>query len=298
MYKRVVKRILDILISIIALILASPIMLIVAIAVICDSDGSVIFKDQRMGKDGKTFTCYKFRSMSESAPKNCASKLLDSDLYLTKVGKFIRKTSLDELPQFLCVLKGDMSVIGPRPTILSELDLISAREALGVNNYKPGITGLAQVSGRDFLAANANEKAKYDAKYCDNITFLGDCKIFVKTVLQVLCRKGVVEGVAVNGMASDTTYINLVNNQSNNSTGVSTNAEVKTAAAMEYDLQEVAADALIAGSADIKLNRADAVNLINKEKSIAGVTYREEVISELKENLQEVQVKKANDNIA
>ena len=171
-------------------------MLIIAIIVKIDSKGPAVFKSERIGKNGKPFRFYKFRSMRTDAPKDVAPRLLKSEDYITKVGRFLRKTSLDELPQLFCILKGDMSIIGPRPAGLSESDLFEEREKYGANGVRPGLTGLAQVSGRDVLAANVEKKASYDGLYSKNITFWGDFKIFFKTVACVFKRDGIVEGTA------------------------------------------------------------------------------------------------------
>ena len=170
-------------------------MLVIAIAVKCDSKGPAFFKTQRVGKNCKNFKFYKFRSMRTDAPKDCAPRLLQQD-YVTKLGKFLRKTSLDELPQLFCILKGDMSIIGPRPAGISELDLISEREKYGANAVVPGLTGLAQVRGRDVLASHPEEKAKVDGEYVKKITFWKDLKIFFLTIGKVFKHSDIVEGRA------------------------------------------------------------------------------------------------------
>lgn len=175
--------------------LALP-MLIIAIAVKCSSKGPAIFKTERVGKNGKPFKFYKFRSMRTDAPKDCAPRLLHSEDYITKVGRFLRKTSLDELPQLFCILKGSMSIIGPRPCGFSEEDLIEARKESGALKVRPGLTGLAQISGRDVLAEDVVAKAKLDGEYAKKITFWRDLKIFFKTIVVVLREDDVVEGTA------------------------------------------------------------------------------------------------------
>ncbi len=194
MYAKFFKRLFDFLISFFALIILALPMIIIAIAVRCDSKGPAIFKTERVGKNCKPFRFYKFRSMLIEAPKDCAPRLLDSNAYITKVGKFLRKTSLDELPQLFCILKGTMSIIGPRPAGLSEEDLINARQKYGANVITPGLTGLAQINGRDQLAFDVDKKAWYDGEYAKKITFKQDFKIFFKTIKIVLKREGVVEG--------------------------------------------------------------------------------------------------------
>ena len=177
------------------LVLALP-MLIIAIAVKCSSKGPALFKTERVGKNGKPFKFYKFRSMRTDAPKDCAPRLLHSEDYITKVGRFLRKTSLDELPQLFCILKGSMSIIGPRPCGFSEEDLIEARKESGALKVRPGLTGLAQISGRDVLAEDVVAKAKLDGEYAKKITFWRDLKIFFKTIVVVLREDDVVEGTA------------------------------------------------------------------------------------------------------
>ncbi len=194
MYRRFGKRILDIVISVVILILISIPMLFIAIAIKLDSKGAVIFKTKRIGKNGKLFPFYKFRTMRTDAPHDCPSYLLPSGKYITRVGSFLRKTSLDELPQLYCVIKGDMSLVGPRPTGSSEMFLLHKREELGVNEILPGLTGLAQVNGRDVLAKDAVKKALCDAEYKRNYSFWLDLKILFKTVKVVLTREGYEEG--------------------------------------------------------------------------------------------------------
>lgn len=196
MYRLFVKRFLDILLSFLGLLILALPMLIIAIAVKCSSKGPAIFKTERVGKNGKPFKFYKFRSMRTDAPKDCAPRLLHSEEYITKVGRFLRKTSLDELPQLFCILKGSMSIIGPRPCGFSEEDLIAARTESGALKVRPGLTGLAQVSGRDVLAEDVAAKAKLDGEYAKKITFWRDLKIFFKTIVVVLREDDVVEGTA------------------------------------------------------------------------------------------------------
>lgn len=195
MYRHFFKRLLDIVLSLCGIIVFALPMLIIAIAIKCDSKGPVIFKTQRVGKNCKSFKFYKFRSMRTDAPKDCAPRLLQQD-YVTKLGKFLRKTSLDELPQMFCILKGDMSIIGPRPAGISESDLISEREKYGANAVLPGLTGLAQVRGRDILASHPEEKAKVDGEYVQKITFWKDLKIFFMTIGKVFKHSDIVEGRA------------------------------------------------------------------------------------------------------
>lgn len=186
---RFFKRFFDILISLIGLIIASPFMLVIAIAVKCDSKGPVIFKQKRMGKGGKAFNCYKFRSMKIDAPKDCATSVLgDPTQYITRTGKILRKLSLDELPQLFCCLIGTMSIIGPRPLVLTENNCNDMRMRLGVFAMRPGISGYAQVSGRDDVYYK--NKAIMDAEYVKNASLLFDLKLMIKTVLVVVKREG------------------------------------------------------------------------------------------------------------
>ena len=186
---RFVKRLFDILLSATMLLgLAIP-MLIIAIAIKCDSQGPAIFKQDRMGLNGKTFRCYKFRSMKIDAPKECATSLLDHpEDYQTKVGKVLRRLSLDELPQLWCVLIGTMSFIGYRPLILKEANCNDMRKRLGVFAMRPGISGYAQVRGRDDVYYK--NKAILDAYYVKNASLLFDIKLVFRTIAVVLKRDG------------------------------------------------------------------------------------------------------------
>ncbi len=189
-----VKRLFDIVVSFVGLIVLSPFMLIIAIAIKLEDKGPAIFRTMRVGKDCKPFRFYKFRSMSLSAPEDCAPRLLNSEAYITKVGAFLRKTSLDEIPQLLCILRGDMSFVGPRPAGFSETDLISAREKTGANTVTPGLTGLAQINGRDILAAQVEKKAQMDGEYVKKRSLWFDLKIFLLTFVKVFSLSDVVEG--------------------------------------------------------------------------------------------------------
>lgn len=196
MYRHFFKRLIDVVLSFIGIIVLALPMIIIAIIVKLDSKGPALFVTKRVGKNGKPFRFCKFRSMRTDAPKDCAPRLLHTD-YTTKVGRFLRKTSLDELPQMFCIFVGTMSIIGPRPAGLSEADLIEARERYGANSVTPGLTGLAQINGRDVLAADVEKKAFYDGMYAQKITFIGDLKIFFKTIVKVFKKDGIVEGDAV-----------------------------------------------------------------------------------------------------
>lgn len=190
MYNSFGKRIIDFLLAMCMLIITSPILLVTAIAIKISSRGPVVFKQTRMGQNHQPFELYKFRSMRVDTPQ-VASNDLNGEDYHTAVGKFIRKYSIDELPQLINVIKGNMSIIGPRPVILKETHLIDLRHNNGAERVRPGITGLAQVNGRDNLADEP--KAKYDAIYAQKVTFKNDVKIFIQTIMYVVKRDGVVE---------------------------------------------------------------------------------------------------------
>lgn len=197
MYQRFFKRFFDIVLSLLAIILLALPMLIIAIVVKATSKGPAIFVQDRVGKNGKAFRFYKFRSMCVDAPHDLATREIKAEAYITKVGSFLRRTSLDELPQLFCILKGDMSLIGPRPVVCSETELTEKRRATGALSVRPGLTGLAQIRARDNLT-NMSLKAEIDGEYAKKITFWGDIKILFKTVLVVLKEENVVEGDAVN----------------------------------------------------------------------------------------------------
>ena len=184
------------------LVLALP-MLIIAIAVKCSSKGPIIFVQQRVGRNGKPFKFYKFRSMRTDAPHDVATREINGEKYITKVGAFLRKTSLDELPQLFCILKGSMSIIGPRPVVCCETELIEKRRETGALAIRPGLTGLAQVRARDRLT-DMTLKAEIDGEYAKKITFWRDLKIFFKTIVVVLREDDVVEGTAEEPVQAET----------------------------------------------------------------------------------------------
>lgn len=185
-----IKRCFDFFVSLFALILLSPLFLILAIIIkIDDPHGPVIFKQKRMGKNGKVFNCYKFRSMKTSAPRDLATSVFeDPSQYYTRVGKFMRKLSIDELPQLWCTFIGTMSIIGPRPLVLSEEKCNNMRLELGALRMRPGITGYAQVHGRDDVYYK--NKALLDAEYCNRASLFFDFKILFHSVVVVLKRDG------------------------------------------------------------------------------------------------------------
>ncbi|WP_243343309.1 sugar transferase [Anaerococcus sp. AGMB09787] len=194
MYEKYVKNIMDRILAGLGLIVLSPIFLITALAIkIEDPKGKVFFIQDRSGRDSIPFKCIKFRSMRTDAPKNQATwALSNAESYITKVGAFIRKTSIDELPQLINIVKGDMAIVGPRPVILKEKELIELREEYGASRLRPGITGLSQISGRDNLPPA--KKAKIDGLYAEHVTFINDLKIILKTIPQVLSSEGISEG--------------------------------------------------------------------------------------------------------
>lgn len=192
MYRKV-KRLIDIGLAVCIGILTAPIMLIAAIAIkVEDPKGPVIFKQVRVGKDKQPFKIYKFRSMWTETPDVPTHLLSDPNQFITKTGAFLRKTSIDELPQVCNILKGDMSFVGPRPSLFSQEDLIEEREKLNVHSVRPGLTGLAQVSGRDELSIPV--KAAYDGEYIENMSFKLDVKLFFRTFISVVKSEGIVEG--------------------------------------------------------------------------------------------------------
>lgn len=193
MYKRIVKRILDFLISSIGFIVLSVFFVILCLLIKITSPGPVFFKQKRVGIHKTYFNILKFRTMRIDTPHDVPTHMLkDPDQYITPVGKFLRKTSLDELPQLINIIKGDMSIIGPRPALWNQYDLIEERDKYGANDVMPGLTGWAQVNGRDEL--EIEYKAKLDGEYVKRQSFLFDCKCFLMTITSVLKHEGVVEG--------------------------------------------------------------------------------------------------------
>ena len=181
-----IKRIIDIFCSLVGLILLSPVFIITAILIRIESKGDVIFKQLRVGKNGKTFYIYKFRSMKIDTPTMATNDMKNPEMYITKVGKFIRKTSIDELPQLVNILMGDMSIVGPRPVIDKEAALKNLRKRNKIDVILPGITGWAQINGRDNLGNE--EKVKYDKEYLEKRSIKFDLYIMCMTVLKVLKR--------------------------------------------------------------------------------------------------------------
>lgn len=197
MYEKYVKRGLDILLSMMAAVILFPIWLLLALAIIVDDPGAVLFCQKRIGrnKNGKIqyFQIYKFRTMKRCTPHDVPTHMLGNpEQYITRVGRFLRRTSLDELPQVFNILFGQMSIIGPRPALWNQTDLYIEREKYGANNVRPGLTGWAQVNGRDEL--EISEKARLDGEYIKRAGFLMDAMCLFRTVASVLKHEGVVEG--------------------------------------------------------------------------------------------------------
>ena len=193
MYRKCIKRLIDFTLSFFALIVLFPLFLILAIAIKIDSPGPVIFKQKRIGIHKTHFNILKFRTMRIDTPNDVPTHLLeDPEQYISRIGRVLRKTSSDELPQIWQIFTGKMSIIGPRPALWNQYDLIDARDEYGANDVKPGLTGWAQINGRDELPIDV--KAKLDGEYVVRMSFLFDCKCFFGTILKVLRRDGVVEG--------------------------------------------------------------------------------------------------------
>lgn len=193
MYNNFFKRVLDIVLSFIGIVFAAIPMLIVAVIIKLDSPGPVFFRQKRVGKNKKYFTIIKFRSMPITAPHDMATHQLENpESMLSGFQRFERRMSIDELPQLFNILIGDMSIIGPRPALWNQEDLIAERDKYGANGVRPGLTGLAQISGRDEIAIPV--KARLDGEYIEKMNFGFDCKCFFGTVVAVLKHEGVVEG--------------------------------------------------------------------------------------------------------
>ena len=189
----VTKRVMDFVLALSAVVLLSPVLITIALLIKLDTPGPIFFKQKRIGIHKSHFYIYKFRTMRIDTPKDMPTHLLaNPDTYITKVGKFLRKTSLDELPQIINILAGQMALIGPRPALWNQYDLIAERDKYGANDILPGLTGWAQINGRDELPIEI--KAAYDGEYVKRMSFLFDCKCFFGTIACVLKKEGVVEG--------------------------------------------------------------------------------------------------------
>ena len=193
MYRTFFKRLLDIILSGCAIVILSPLLLIIAVAIKIDDPGPVLFRQKRVGIHKTHFSIMKFRTMKMDTPRDTPTHLLENpEQYITKVGKFLRKSSLDELPQIFQIFTGKMSIIGPRPALWNQFDLIAERDKYGANDVRPGLTGWAQINGRDELPIDV--KARFDGEYVEKLSFLFDCKCFFGTIGAVLKHDGVVEG--------------------------------------------------------------------------------------------------------
>lgn len=193
MYQRFGKRLLDVILSGCGIVVLSPVYLIISLAIVIDDPGPILFRQKRVGIHKSFFQILKFRTMKMETPKDVPTHLLDNpQQYITRVGSVLRRTSLDELPQIFQIFTGKMSIIGPRPALWNQYDLIAERDMYGANDVRPGLTGWAQINGRDELPIPV--KAKYDGEYVQNMSFLFDCKCFFGTILSVLRHDGVVEG--------------------------------------------------------------------------------------------------------
>lgn len=193
MYRKFGKRALDIVLSACGIIVLSPLFLLLALAIIIDDPGPVFFRQKRVGLHKVHFNILKFRTMKMCTPHDVPTHLLSNpEQYITRVGRVLRKTSLDEVPQILQIFTGKMSVIGPRPALWNQYDLIELRDQVGANDVRPGLTGWAQINGRDEIPVA--QKAALDGEYVQRLCFLFDCKCFFATIAAVLTHKGVVEG--------------------------------------------------------------------------------------------------------
>ncbi len=193
MYNRFFKRLLDIALSLIAIFILAVPMLLIALVIKIDSKGPAMFKQKRVGKNKSYFQILKFRTMYVDAPSDAPThQLQNAESHITRVGRFLRKTSLDELPQLFNILFGTMSIVGPRPALWNQYDLIEERDKYGANDVRPGLTGWAQINGRDELEISV--KAKFDGEYVERVGFLFDLKCLFGTVSFVLRGHGIVEG--------------------------------------------------------------------------------------------------------
>lgn len=197
MYKKCMKRLIDIILSGIGIIVLTPVWIILALAIKIDDPGPILFRQRRIARDRngsiQYFNILKYRSMKTSTPKDTPTHLLENpEQYITRVGKLLRKTSMDELPQIINIFKGEMSIIGPRPALWNQEDLYLERAKYGANAVMPGLTGWAQINGRDELEIDI--KARLDGEYVEKMSFLFDVKCFFGTILSVLKSDGVVEG--------------------------------------------------------------------------------------------------------
>ena len=193
MYKHFFKRLIDIVLSGVGIIVLIPFWIIIGLCIVISDPGPIFFSQRRVGKNKKLFPILKYRTMKVDTPHDVPTHLLQNpEQYITKIGAFLRKTSLDELPQIFNIFVGQMSIIGPRPALWNQTDLIEERDKYGANDIRPGLTGWAQINGRDELEIPV--KARLDGEYVQNLSFFFDCRCFLWTIFSVLMREGVVEG--------------------------------------------------------------------------------------------------------
>ena len=193
MYKHFFKRLIDIVLSGVGIIVLIPFWIIIGLCIVISDPGPIFFSQRRVGKNKKLFPILKYRTMKVDTPHDVPTHLLQNpEQYITKIGAFLRKTSLDELPQIFNIFVGQMSIIGPQPALWNQTDLIEERDKYGANDIRPGLTGWAQINGRDELEIPV--KAKLDGEYVQNLGFFFDCRCFLWTIFSVLMREGVVEG--------------------------------------------------------------------------------------------------------
>lgn len=187
------RRVVDVVLSSVGLVVLSPVFAVLIVEIKRDSEGPIFFTQKRVGIHKKHFNILKFRTMRIDTPNDTPTHLLDNpDQWITKMGKFLRKTSLDELPQIINILKGEMSIIGPRPALWNQYDLIEERDKYGANSIPPGLTGLAQIKGRDTISIE--DKSRYDGEYVKQLGCVMDLKCFCGTIVSVLKKDGVCEG--------------------------------------------------------------------------------------------------------
>lgn len=189
----IIKRVIDLVLSCMAIFILSPVILIIAICIKLDSPGPILFRQKRIGRDKKSFYILKFRTMKIDTPQNMPTHMLENpEQFITKIGIFLRRTSLDELPQLLNIILGEMAIIGPRPALWNQYDLIEEREKYGANSIPVGLTGWAQINGRDEL--DIFRKAELDGEYAKKISILFDAKCFIGTIFKVVTSEGIIEG--------------------------------------------------------------------------------------------------------
>ena len=197
MYRKYLKHLFDFVAAILAFIILSPLFLLLCLLIKLDSKGPVFFKQRRVGKGKTEFLIFKFRSMKIHTPRDQPTHLLENpDAYITRLGGFLRRTSLDELPQLINIIAGQMSLVGPRPALYNQDDLVAMRDEYGANDVRPGLTGWAQVNGRDELPIDV--KSRFDGEYIEQMSFLFDLKCIARTFKSVSKAEGIVEGQLIN----------------------------------------------------------------------------------------------------